>query len=74
MTSSNSTASDSDTVGCEVWRDSTRTTLVPLKPGDCFNTIMHMTVSAAATAIFPVKLGFRLESAKSIPAKETERI
>jgi hypothetical protein len=30
---------------------------------------MHMTVRAAATAIFPVKLGFRLESAKSIPGK-----
>jgi hypothetical protein len=31
---------------------------------------MHMTVRAAATAIFPVKLGFRLESAKSIPVKK----
>jgi hypothetical protein len=31
---------------------------------------MHMTVSAAATAIFPVKLGFRRESAKSIPVKK----
>lgn len=43
---------------------------MPLKLGDCFNTIMHMTVRAAATAIFPVKLGFRLESAKSIPVKK----
>jgi len=56
-----------------LWRDSARTTLVPLKLGDCFNTIMHMTVRAAATAIFPVKLGFRRESAKSIPVKKTGR-
>jgi hypothetical protein len=31
--------------------------------------IVHMTVRAAATEIFLVKLGFHLESAKSIPVK-----
>jgi hypothetical protein len=34
---------------------------------------MHMTVRAAATAIFPVKLGLRLES-KSIPETMTGQI
>jgi hypothetical protein len=65
----NSTASGSDMGSC-CGEIQARTTLVPLKLGDCFNTIMHMTVRAAATAIFPVRLGFRLEPAKSIPVKK----
>jgi hypothetical protein len=35
---------------------------------------MHITVTAAATVIFPVKLGLRLEPAKSIPKKMTGKI
>jgi hypothetical protein len=33
---------------------------------------MHMTVRATGTATFPVKLGLRLESPKSIPAKNSD--